>query len=59
MERYTCRDFKDTPLTNEQIKVIVEAALAAPSAMNLQPWHIIMINEKNIVDELDAEGMEI
>jgi len=56
-ERYSCRDFADTPLTDEQIKAIVDAALAAPSAMNRQPWHVIMVTDKALVDEIDNEGM--
>ena len=58
-ERYACRDFADTALTDEQIKALTEAALAAPSAMNLQPWHVIMITDKSLIDELDAEGMKV
>jgi len=58
-ERYTCRDFKDTPLTQQQVDALVKSALAAPSAMNRQPWHVIMVTDKALVDELDAEGMSI
>jgi len=58
-ERYTCRDFKSTPLNEQQIEALVSAALAAPSAMNLQPWHVIMVTDKSIIDEMDLEGMEI
>ncbi|MCL2025463.1 MAG: nitroreductase family protein [Leptospirales bacterium] len=57
--RYACRDFADTTLTDEQIKALAEAALAAPSAMNLQPWHVIIITDKSLIEELDTEGMEI
>ena len=57
--RNSCRDFADTPLTEEQIKAIADAALAAPSAMNRQPWRIVMVTEKAIVDELNEEGMSI
>ena len=57
MGRNSCRDFKDTPPTEEQVKAIVDAALAAPSGMNRQPWHIVVVNNKAIIDELDAEGM--
>ena len=56
-ERYSCRDFADTPLTAEQEKALVDAALAAPSAMNRQPWHIIVIKDKALIDEMDASGM--
>jgi len=58
-QRNSCRDFKDTPLTDEQIAAITDAALAAPSGMNRQPWHVIFIKGKALVDELDAEGMSI
>ena len=58
-ERYSCRDFADAPLTEEQIKTLVDAALASPSAMNRQPWHIIMVTDKALIEELDTEGMNV
>jgi len=58
-ERYSCRDFADTPLTDAQIKTLTDAALASPSAMNRQPWYVIMIADKTFIDELDDEGMKI
>ena len=59
MSRYSCRDFDEKPLTEDQLKAIVDAALAAPSGMNRQPWHIIAITDKALIDELDAEGMKM
>ena len=58
-ERNSCRDFADAPLTDEQIKTIAGAALAAPSAMNKQPWHVVLIKDKSVIDELNDEGMNI
>jgi len=58
-ERYSCRDFADTPLTEDQVKALVEAALAAPSAMNRQPWHVIAVTDKSLIDEMDSDSMEI
>jgi len=58
-KRYTCRDFKDTPVPKKQLDEIVKAALSAPSAMNRQPWYVVMVTDKSTVDELDAEGMKI
>jgi len=57
--RYSCRDFAGTPLTHNQINALVEAALAAPSAMNRQPWHVIAVTDKDLIDELDTESMRI
>ena len=59
LERYSCRDFLDTPLTTEQTQTIVQAALAAPSGLNRMPWHIIAITNKNIIDKICAKGMDI
>ncbi|MCL2166452.1 MAG: nitroreductase family protein [Clostridiales bacterium] len=58
-ERFSCRDFADTPLTDEQVNALAEAALAAPSGVNRQPWHVIIVTDKALIDELDVEGMRI
>jgi len=58
MERYSCRDFASTPLTNEQLDVIERAALAAPSAINKQPWKVIIVTDKALIEELDAAAVE-
>ena len=56
-ERYSCRDFADVPLTDEQIEALVGAALAAPSGMNSQPWHVTVVTNKALIEELDADGV--
>ncbi|MCL2491346.1 MAG: nitroreductase family protein [Coriobacteriia bacterium] len=58
-ERYSCRDYEDTPLTDEQVATLVDAALAAPSAMNRQPWHITMVTDKALIDDLDRAALEV
>ena len=58
-ERYSCRDFADTPLTDEQVKAIAEAALAAPSARNAMPWQVIVVTDKALITDLDNEGVRI
>ncbi|MCL2047345.1 MAG: nitroreductase [Defluviitaleaceae bacterium] len=58
MERNTCRDFKPEPLEPTQIERLVNAALAAPSAMNLQPWHIIVVTDDSLIMEMDEAVME-
>lgn len=59
MERYSCRDFTGNPLTKEQVETLVKTALAAPTAMNLQPWHIIAVTNKAMIEEYDNECMAI
>ena len=57
-ERYSCRNYTDKPLTDEQVKAIAAAAIAAPSAMNGQPWQIIIVENKALIEEMDAAAMK-
>jgi len=56
--RNSCRAFKSAPLKENQVKELVDSALAAPSARNLQPWHIVIVTDKKEIEYLDAEGMK-
>lgn len=38
--RWACRAFLETPLTNEQIEQVLEAASWSPSGVNSQPWRV-------------------
>ena len=58
-ERFSCRDFSDAPLTGEQIEAIVKAAMAAPSARNNMPWHVIVVTDKALLKEMDDEGLDV
>lgn len=50
--RYSCRAFKDTPLTDTQIKSILEAARHAPSARNQQPVHVWVVKSPEALARL-------
>ncbi|MDD3013037.1 MAG: nitroreductase family protein [Candidatus Gastranaerophilales bacterium] len=45
-ERYSVRSFSNRQPSDEQIQEILEAGRIAPSWMNVQPWHFIVINDK-------------
>ena len=51
-DRYSCRDFKDTPLTDEQIAGILEAARVAPTAANKQPVHVWVVKSPEALKKL-------
>lgn len=48
-ERYSCRSFSDKPVEDEKIDALLEAAIAAPSAVNKQPWHAWVIKDPQLV----------
>ncbi len=57
--RYSCRAFTPAMPTQEQLTAIARAAVSAPSAMNKQPWRIIVVTDTALISEMDAEGMRI
>lgn len=42
-KRCSIRDYSDQPVEQEKLDYIIEAARLAPSACNLQPWRILII----------------
>jgi len=57
-QRFSCRGYTGQPVAEGDVRAIAKAGLQAPSAKNFQPWKIIAITDKGIVDKLDARGME-
>ena len=51
-ERYSCRAFKSTPLTDYQINHILEAARVAPTAANKQPVHVWVVKSPEALEKL-------
>ena len=58
MERYSCRGYTGEAVSEADLKAIAAAALAAPSAMNLQPWKLLVITDKSLIDRMDVLSME-
>ena len=56
--RYSCRAFSDKMPSDADLQVIAEAAVAAPSAMNQQPWRVIIVKDKQLLAELETEAMK-
>lgn len=45
-QRFSVRRFKDQDVEQEKIDKLIEAARIAPSAKNVQPWHFVVIKDK-------------
>lgn len=46
------REYKDEPVPDEVLKEIVESARLTASASNRQPWHFVLVTDRNRVKEL-------
>ena len=53
--RRSIRKFKPgAEVTDEQIKLMLEAAMLAPSACNTRPWEFIVIRDREKLDQIRA-----
>ena len=50
--RRSIRRFTSEKVSDAQVKVLLEAAMAAPTAMNLQPWHLVVVDDPVKLAEL-------
>lgn len=57
-ERYSCRSYNGEALTKEQVEALAFAAVASPSAMNNQPWQIVVVTNKAMIDEMNDTVMD-
>jgi nitroreductase len=52
LARRSVRRYTNQALSEEQITMLMEAAMAAPSASNRQPWHFVLITERALLNTL-------
>ncbi|MEI6286552.1 MAG: nitroreductase family protein [Bacillota bacterium] len=51
-ERRSIRKYINQPISEEQLKNLLHAAMSAPSAGNEQPWEFVVITEREILDSI-------
>lgn len=56
MTRTSIRKFKQQPVEKEKVETMLRAAMAAPTAMNKQPWHFVVVDDKQVLDQLAGPG---
>ena len=54
MTRRSIRDYKEEPVCREQMAKILEAGIYAPSAINMQPWAVRVVDNKEFIDGVTA-----
>jgi nitroreductase len=50
------RSYKDTPVPDDVVRRIVEAGRLTGSGMNRQPWHFIVVRERETLRRLGAQA---
>lgn len=50
--RRSVREYTEKPVTDEQVEAILKAAMAAPSAQDLRPWHFVVVRKRKTLEKL-------
>ena len=52
LKRTSIRSYKNKPVEKEEIEKLLRAGMAAPTAMNKQPWHFVVVTDKGQLQKL-------
>lgn len=59
LSRRSCRGYKPEQLKQDEIDVIIECGLHAPSAKNTQAWHFTVVQNKELIDWMNTETVKL
>jgi nitroreductase len=51
-KRYSVREYRDIPVEKEKILQVLEVGRIAPSAVNYQPWHFIVVTDESVKSKI-------
>jgi nitroreductase len=51
-KRRSIRKFTDKDVSEEQVETLLEMAMSAPNRLNRQPWHFVVIRDKELQKQL-------
>ena len=51
-KRRSIREYTDQKVTDSDVKIMLEAAMAAPSANNSQPWEFVVVRSEELRQQL-------
>lgn len=52
MTRTSIRNFTSQKVEEDKVEQLLRAGMAAPTAMNCQPWEFVVINDRKLLDQL-------
>ena len=55
--RRSIRKYEERPVEKEKIELLLMAAMAAPSAMNIKPWEFVVVTDPDTMDKFRSALM--
>jgi nitroreductase len=52
LSRRSIRSYTEQPVAEETVRILLEAAMAAPSADDERPWHFIVVRDRQIREQI-------
>ena len=52
LARRSIRKYTDESVGKDQVRMLLDAAMAAPSGKNIKPWHFVVVTERATLDAL-------
>lgn len=57
--RRSTRAYKSEQIADEELEILLHSAIQAPSAVNAQPWHFTVIQNKEMIDNMNDKTKEV
>jgi nitroreductase len=54
LSRRSIRKYEDEPVSDEHLHRLLRAAMAAPSAGNQQPWHFVVVRDRDLLRRIPS-----
>ncbi len=55
--RRSIRHYEAAPVEKEKLTILLKAAMAAPSAMNIKPWEYVVVTKSDTLDKIRSSLM--
>lgn len=59
LNRKSIRAYTDKPVSKSDLDLILQCGVRAPTAMNRQPWHFTVVENRKILDEISASNKQL
>ncbi len=56
LERRSIRKYTDQPVRREDIELVLQAGIHAPTGGDAEPWHFGVLTDKEAISELDEKA---
>jgi len=52
LSRRSCRSYTDQSVEPELLEQLLQAAMASPTACNQRPWHFVVVDDRETLDQI-------